>query len=227
MRYLKFLTKRINSFTFGILIAIVVLVGFALIAWSATLFEDDFTKPVEGWLVGPGPQGKATWGFSDGKYQVLITRPETVTKSLAPTGQDFTNFCLKVGARQLPVSPGEVGLAFGYKDQDKGVVFNTFGVFEDGSYRLGHFSQGELSNLNVSTAPMKLYPSASGRFNNLRVVVQNGTIQFYGNDKLLATVKEQDLKTTGRIGFFGRSGPEPFVTGRFDYITIMTPDCEP
>lgn len=213
----------------GLSIALGVLGLFALIAWSATLFKDDFTEPAEGWLVGPDPQGNARWSFHDGEYQVMLARPEALSWSLAPIVEAFPEFCAEIAARQLPVAPGEVGLAFGFRSQDEKEIFNTFGIFPDGSYRLGRFAQGQLANLPVATAPLKLYPSESGRFNNLRVVARDGELQFYGNGKLLATLKLEQLqvKPEGGIGFFGRSGAEPFVTGRFDFIRVMTPDCEP
>jgi len=209
------------------MIALGVLGIFALIVWSATLFEDDFTTPVEGWLVGPDPQGNASWRFSDGEYQVVITRPQAVTWSLAPAGRSFAEFCVEIDTRQLPVARGEVGLAFGFGTQDNKEIFKTFGIFEDGSYRLGRFTEGQLRDLAVATAPLKLNPAGTGRFNNLRVVAKEGNIEFYGNNQLLATAEAKQVEATGEIGFFGRSGVEPFVTGRFDFIRIMTPDCKP
>ena len=217
---------KMRSSVIGLLIALGVLGVFALVAWSATLFEDDFTTPAEGWLSGPDAQGKATWSFSNGEYQVLVIRPDAVTWSLAPRGESGSEFCLEVDARHLLFSWGEIGLVFGASLQDNGEVFNTFGVFEDGSYRLGRFAQGELENLPVTTAPSKLY--SSGHINNLRVVSRNGTVQFYGNGVLLATAEAEQLQlgSVGEIGFFGRSAEAPFAVGRFDYIRVMTPDCE-
>jgi hypothetical protein len=91
---------------------------------------------------------------------------------------------------------------------------------------LGRLSQGLIEDLPVTTEPFKLQPADF--FNDLRVVARDGVIQFYGNGELLATLdrEETGLDPTGEIGFFGRS-IEPFATGRFDSIRIMTPDCEP
>jgi len=223
-----FLSKRISwrePSVIGPLIGLVVLGLFVLIAWSATVFEDDFASPAQGWLSGPDAEGKAQWSFSNGEYQVLVFRPDCVTRSLAPTETSSADFCLETDARQLPFSSGETGLVFGFSRQDGQETFGTFGVFEDGSYRIGRFTQGQIENLPVTTAPTKLTCSD---YNNLKIVSKDGVIEFYGNNRLLASAKADQLglEVRGKTGFFGHSNLGSFAVGRFDYIKLMTPDCD-
>jgi hypothetical protein len=219
-------SRRRKALLYAVLVVFSVIGIMALIAWSATRFEDDFNPPKPGWLVGPDPQGTAIWSFSAGAYEAFISRPEAVTWSLNPTGESFSEFCVDIVALLTSFASGEVGLAFAARDGDGNVSFQSFGVFRDGSYRLGRLSQGLIEDLPVATEPLKLQPADF--FNDLRVVARDGVIRFYGNGELLATLDRKDmgLDPTGEIGFFGRS-TEPFATGRFDSIRIMTPDCEP
>lgn len=218
--------SRGKSSLIGLLIALGMLGVFALVVWSATLFEDDFTPPSGGWLSGPGAQGNAKWDFSNGEYQVLVTRPDSVSRSLAPTVESSPEFCLETDARQLPFSYGETGLVFGFNRHDGQETFGTFGVFADGSYRLGRFTQGEIENLPVTTAPTKL---SYNDYNNLKIVCKNGIVEFYGNDTLLASAEADQLglEVGGKAGFFGHSSIGSFTVGSFDYIKLMTPDCDP
>ncbi len=211
----------------GGLIALGVIASIALIAWSTTLFEDDFSPPKAGWLVGASPDGNAVWSFTPDEYEVLMTRPQGLSLSLNPSGQRFAEYCAEIKAVLLSLIPGEVGLAFGAKDQGQ-AGFATFGLFADGSYRLGRLAEGKIENLPVSTEPLKL--GVGGTSSLLRVVAKEGTLEFYGNDQLLATVHVEDvpgLDPAGEIGFFGHTVGAPLLLGRFDFIRIRTPDCAP
>lgn len=222
-------TRR--SWVAGSLIALGVLGSIALIALSTTLFEDDFSPPKEGWLMGASPDGNAVWSFTPEEYEVLMTRPQGVSLSLNPSGQNFAEYCTEIKAVLLSLIPGEVGLVFGAKDKDQGQGqegFATFGIFADGSYRLGRLAEGKIENLPVSTEPLKL--GVAGTSSLLRVVAKEGTLEFYGNDQLLATLRVEDvpgLDATGEIGFFGHTVGAPLLLGRFDFIRIRTPDCAP
>lgn len=216
-----------RSWIAGGLIALGVIASIALIAWSTTLFEDDFSPPKEGWLIGPSPDGNAVWSFTPEEYEVLMTRPQGVSLSLNPSGQNFAEYCAEIKAVLPSLIPGEVGLAFGAKDRGQ-EEFATFGLFADGSYRLGRLADGQIENLPVSTQPLKL--GVAGTSSLLRVVAKEGTLEFYGDDQLLATLRVEDvtgLDPAGEIGFFGHTVGAPLLLGQFDFIRIRTPDCAP
>lgn len=207
----------------GLLVSLALLVGVGVLAWSATLFEDDFDPPQPGWLLGPDPQGNAVWSASEGIYQVLLTRPNAFSTSLAPAGS-FSEFCLEGVVQQAFNNPShaEVGLLFAGSGEEEPASALTFGVFPDGSYRLGRWSDGALVDLPVATPPLKL--RREGANNVLRVVVRQDEVRFLANGELLATLQRE---AQGEVGFFGRSPAQAFTAGFFDAIRVMTPDCEP
>jgi len=207
----------------GVVIALGVLGLMGVLVWSATIFEDDFSPPKPGWLIGTDPFGNGTWSVIGGEYQVLVSRPRAISFSFAPV-KELSEFCVESAVRILATSArgSEVGLAVAGQGTGQATRFLTFGIFSDGAYRLGRFAAGRIEDLPVATAPLSLRPA--GLSNTLRIVAQGNTLHFYANDQLLATAQQT---ASGRIGFFGRAGRTPFAIGRFDYIRIMTPDCKP
>lgn len=214
---------RKNSMIGGLVIAMSVLGLIGGLVWSATIFEDDFSPPKPGWLIGADPFGNGTWSVVGGEYQVLVSRPRAISFSFAPV-KELAEFCVESAVKIMGTSArgSEVGLAVAGQGAGQAARFLTFGIFTDGAYRLGRFAAGAIEDLPVATAPISLRPA--GLFNTLKVVAQGDTLRFYANDQLLATAQQSP---SGRIGFFGRAGRTPFAIGRFDYIRIMTPDCKP
>jgi hypothetical protein len=214
---------RKSSAIVGMVIALSVLGLVGVLVWSATIFEDDFSPPKPGWLIGTDPFGNGTWSVVGGEYQVLVSRPRAISSSFAPV-KELSEFCVESAMKIMGTSArgSEVGLAVAGQGAGQAARFLTFGIFTDGAYRLGRFTAGKIEDLPVTTAPVSLRPA--GLLNTLKVVAQGSTLHFYANDQLLATAQQSP---SGRIGFFGRAGRTPFAIGRFDYIRIMTPDCKP
>ena len=214
---------RKSSAIVGLIIALGILGLIGILVWSATIFEDNFSPPKPGWLIGADPFGNGTWSIIGGEYQVLVSRPRAISSSFAPV-KELSEFCVESAVKIIGTSArgSEVGLAIAGQGTGQAARFLTFGIFIDGAYRLGQFTAGRIENLPVATAPVSVRPA--GLFNTLKVVAQGNTLHFYANDQLLATAQQA---ASGRIGFFGRAGRTPFAIGRFDYIRIMTPDCKP
>lgn len=205
----------------GVMVGFLVIIAIALIAWSTTWFDEDFEDAQSGWSVGLDPTGRGSWRISNGFYEVFILHTDSISRSLAPPGELIESpFRLESIVRVMPGSTGEAGVIFGYRSSDGQEEYNTFGIFEDGSYRLGRMLRGRLEDLPVTTAPIGLHPARS---NTLRIEIDAGVIRFYGNERLLATVTEEGVDASGEVGLFGRSKSDPFFVARFDSINLSLP----
>ena len=205
----------------GVLIGVLVISVVALIAWSTTWFEEDFEGTGGGWSIGLDPTGRGNWRVSNGYYEVFVLRRNSVSRSLAPSGESISApFQLETTVRVMPGNIGEAGLVYAYTATDGEEKYGTFGVFADGSYRLGRMLRGRLEDLPIATLPLAL---RSRRPNTLRIEADGNTVQFYGNDRLLATITEEGVEASGEVGFFARSEEDVFFVARFDSVVLSLP----
>jgi hypothetical protein len=208
----------------GILAGVLVILAVALIAWSTTWFDEDFETTGGGWSVGLDSTGSGNWRVSNGYYEVFMLRRHSVSRSLAPSGAAIAApFRLETTVRVMPGNIGEAGLVYACTMDEGEEGCRTFGVFPDGSYRLGRMLRGRLEDLPVATSPLALRSLTP---NTLRIEVDGDTIRFYGNDRLLATITEEGLEASGEVGVFARSETEPFFVARFDSVVLSVPSQE-
>src|SRR5437763_86371 len=62
----------------------------------AILFQDDFSKPANGWTATKTDYGE--FGYVDGEYRILLSKPDFNTYSLLPN-QSFDNCSVEVDVR--------------------------------------------------------------------------------------------------------------------------------
>jgi len=217
-------SRRTNPAVAGLLLGLLAILVLALIAWSTTWFDEDFEDSSGGWFVGLDTTGRGNWRISNGHYEVIMLQRDSLSRSLSPSAESIEPpFRLETTLRTMGGSPGEAGLVYACIAKDGKEEYRTFGVFADGSYRLGRILRGQLEDLPVATAPRMFRTHGS---NTLRIEADGDTIRFYGNGLLLATLAEEGLQSSGEVGLFARSETETFFVARFDSVILSLPENE-
>jgi hypothetical protein len=185
---------------------------------GTTLFQDDFSKPANGWIVAQTDHGE--FGYAEGEYRILLNKPDFNTYSILP-GQKFDNVSLEVDARLVS---GPTNGVFGLlcraeADERTASKAYVFAIRADGVYAiLKRTSPTFWDAIAMGRASKAIKPGNAT--NHLRADCSGGKLTFSVNgEKLLE--KTDTSFSTGLVGLAVTSQPksEP-VDVRFDNFTV-------
>jgi hypothetical protein len=187
-------------------------------AAGTVLFEDDFSKPTNGWMVAKTDY--AEFGYLDGEYRILLQKPDFNTFSILPK-QKFDNVSIEVDARLVSGSANGVFGILCRAEADEGTASKAyvFAIRADGVYGiLKRTSPSFWDAIAMGSGSKVIKPGNA--INHLRADCSGGTLTFYINgEKVLE--KADSAFSGGFVGFAVTTQPksEPLDV-RFDNFVI-------
>jgi len=182
------------------------------------LFQDDFSKPANGWMALK--KDYAEFGYLDGEYRILLSKPDFNTFSLLPK-QTFDNCSVEVDVR-LAAGPsdGVFGiLCRGEADQQTLQRGYVFAIRADGVYAIMKRTSPTFWDAIVYGKESKAIKPGNA-VNHLRAVCSGPRLTLYVNGEKLLEKTDSDFKA-GVAGLIVTSQPksEPLDV-RFDNFVV-------
>ena len=187
-------------------------------ASGTILFQDDFSKPANGWMASKTDY--AEFGYVDGEYRILLNKADFNTYSLLPK-QTFGNCSVEVDVR-LAAGPanGVFGiLCRGEADQQAIQKAYVFAIRADGFYAiLKRTSPTFWDAIAYGKESKAIKPNKA--VNRLRADCSGATLTLYVNGEKLLEKTDASFKT-GQVGLAVTSQPnsEPMDV-RFDNFMV-------
>jgi hypothetical protein len=187
-------------------------------AAGTILFQDDFSKPANGWTVAKTDH--AEFGYIEGEYRILLQKPDFNTYSILPK-QKFDNVSVEVDARLVS---GPANGVFGIlcraeADERTASKAYVFAIRADGVYAiLKRTSPSFWDAIAMGSGSKVIKPGNA--INHLRADCSGGTLTFFINgEKVLE--KADSAFAGGFVGFAVTTQPksEPLDV-RFDNFVI-------
>ncbi|HOU23327.1 MAG TPA: hypothetical protein PKW05_05835 [Anaerolineae bacterium] len=182
---------------------------------KTVFFSDDFGSTTSGW--GSGTDDDSEWGYQDGEYRILVTKPNLVVWVKPGTEYDLADLNLSVEAHSVAgTDDNEYGVVFRYVDGDN---FYKFTISSDGQYRV----QMQLKNEWVTLKPWaKSSLIHQGHSTNLIRVEARGTeLKFFVNGEMLTIVDDATF-ASGNFALVVGTFDEAGVEVRFDSLTVRS-----
>lgn len=201
--------------------------GLGLIAIAANaeapgsiLFQDDFSKPTNGWIATKTDYGE--FGYVDGEYRILLNKPDFNTYSLLPK-QSYDNFSVQVDVR---LAAGPADGVFGIlcrTEADAQTVHKAyvFAIRGDGFYAILKRTSPTFWDAIAYGKESKAIKPGNA-VNHLRADCAGDTLAFYVNGEKLLEKKDGDFKTGG-VGFAVTTQPKSEkLEVRFDNFVVSS-----
>ena len=187
-------------------------------AAGTALFQDDFSKPANGWMVAKTDY--AEFAYLDGEYRILLQKPDFNTYSILPK-QKFDNVSVEVDARLVS---GPANGVFGIlcraeADEHTASKAYVFAIRADGVYGILKRTSPSFWDAIAMGSGSKVIKPGNAT-NHLRADCSGGTLTFYINgEKVLE--KADSAFPGGFVGFAVTTQPksEPLDV-RFDNFAI-------
>jgi hypothetical protein len=187
-------------------------------ALGSVLFQDDFSKPANGWLAAKTDY--AEFAYLDGEYRILLRKPDFNTYSLLPK-QKFDNCSVEVDAR---LASGPANGVFGILcrgDADQQAVHTAyiFAIRADGFYAIMKRTSPTFWDAIAYGKESKAIKPGNA-VNHLRCVCSGASLTLYVNgEKLLE--KTDAAFTTGQVGLIVTTQPKSEAMDvRFDNFVV-------
>ena len=207
-----------------LLVALVLrLATIAVQAERAILFQDDFSKPANGWLATKTDY--AEFGYLDGEYRILLNKPDFNTYSLLPK-QSYDNCSVEVDVR---LAAGPSNGVFGILcrvEADAQTVHKAyvFAIRGDGFYAiLKRTSPSFWDAIAFGKESKAIKPGNA--VNHLRADCSGDTLTFYVNGEKLLEKTDAAFKSGG-VGLAVTTQPKSdSLDVRFDnfFVRSITP----
>ena len=189
-------------------------------ASGSVVFQDDFSKPANGWMVAKTDY--AEFAYLDGEYRILLNKPDFNTYSLLPK-QSFNNCSVEVDVH-LAAGPsnGVFGiLCRGEANEQTVQKAYVFAIRTDGFYAILKRTSPTFWDAIAYGKESKAIKSGNA-VNHLRADCSGGTLTLYVNgEKLLE--KTDDAFKAGQVGVAVTTQPksEPLDV-RFDNFVVRS-----
>ena len=191
---------------------------------SNVIFEDDFSDPNSGWVVGSDEEGEGK--YEDGGYRAVVTKADWTKWTVNPRIGELGDFSLEVDAKSIVASRYSYYAVLFRKRGDEQYVFAIRSG--DGSYQLdaqtyaiGKYDDADWHILKDWTRSNYIEKGTST--NRLKVTCSGAQITVYVNGHKLATVTDDSLGR-GVVALASASGPFGRADVLFDNLTIYAPD---
>ena len=187
-------------------------------ATGTILFQDDFSKPANGWTVAKTDY--AEFGYSDGEYRIHLVKPDFNTYSILPR-QKFDNVSVEVDARLVS---GPANGVFGILCRAEANESNAskayiFAIRADGFFAILKRTSPTFWDAIASGRGSKAIKPVNST-NRLRADCSGGKLTFYVNgEKVLETT--DNSFSGGLVGLAVTTQPksEPMDV-RFDNFAV-------
>ena len=187
-------------------------------ASGTVLFQDDFSKPANGWTVAKTDY--AEFGYADGEYRIVLNKADFNTYSILPK-QKFDNVSLEVDARLVS---GPANGVFGIlcraeADEQTASKAYIFAIRADGVYGILKRTSPSFWDAIAFGSGSKVIKPGNAT-NHLRADCSGGKLTFYINgEKVLE--KSDTSFSGGFVGFAVTTQPksEPMEV-RFDNFAV-------
>jgi 3-keto-disaccharide hydrolase len=187
-------------------------------AAGTILFQDDFSKPANGWTIAKTDY--AEFSYMDGEYRILLSKPDFNTYSILPK-QKFDNASFEVDARLVS---GPANGVFGIlcraeADERTASKAYIFAIRADGFYAILKRTSLTFWDAIATGSGSKVIKPGNST-NHLRADCSGGKLTFYINGEK-ALEKADSAFSGGFVGFAVTTQPksEPLDV-RFDNFVI-------
>ncbi|MFL6518627.1 MAG: family 16 glycoside hydrolase [Chthoniobacterales bacterium] len=189
-------------------------------AFSSILFQDDFSKPANGWMAAKTDY--AEFAYFEGEYRILLNKPDFNTYSLLPK-QSFNNCSVEVDVR-LAAGPsnGVFGILCRAEASQQTVQkAYVFAIRTDGFYAILKRTSPTFWDAIAYGKESKAIKSGN-TVNHLRADCFGGTLTLYVNGEKLLEKTDAAFKA-GQVGLAVTTQPksEPLDV-RFDNFVVRS-----
>lgn len=160
---------------------------------SELLYRDDFDDSDSEWPISSGDTYDQ--GYSKGEYRFLVKKAGS--GNWAQAIPSFTDFDVRVQARNSRAQAGNYGLIFRFQNSDNYYVFWVNPA--SGSYRAIKYVSGEFSTM-IPWGNSPFIPRGNDPI-VLRVVARGANLTFYVNDYQIDNLTDSSFRS-GRIGLW-------------------------
>lgn len=183
---------------------------------GSLLFQDDFSKPTSGWLVGQDDRGLVQ--FDGGGLRILVTQPASAR--LTVPRLSFRDVRIEVDTAKMGgPDDNNFGLVCRYQDEAN---FYFFEISSDGYFTVGKYKDGVMSLIGMTQMQSHNAIHQGVAINHLRADCSGSTLAFYVNGKQLMGAEDQDLKS-GDIGLIAGALKTPGTDILFDNLSVVQP----
>jgi hypothetical protein len=187
-------------------------------AAGTTLFQDDFSKPANGWIVAKTDY--AEFSYAEGEYRVLLNKPDFNTYSILPK-QKYDHVSVEVDAR-LASGPanGVFGLLCrGEADEQTASKAYIFAIRADGVYAILKRTSPTFWDAIAMGSKSKAIKPGNAT-NRLRADCAGGKLSFYVNGEKLLEKTDASF-SGGLVGLAVTTQPKSDpMDVRFDNFVI-------
>jgi hypothetical protein len=216
-------TKLTYRILFILMLCFLVLSGCSKVARPEgvePLYATDFTDGT--WEVGDYSTGRV--GYAGGEY--FVTQFGGSDFMWGQAYRNFTDVDIWVNAQQISGPSNDntgygVMCRVGYNAGTGDLTGYWFGIGADGYYSIQKFSANEIVIL-VDWENSGAIREGNGRVNELRVVCQGSTLEFYVNGMKVAETSDNSY-SFGDIGLGGASFEADSAEFRFDDLEVYQP----
>ena len=183
---------------------------------GSLLFQDDFSKPSSGWLVGQDGNGLVQ--YDRGGIRIYVSQPAAARLSVP--NLSFNDVHIEVDTAKLAgPDDNNYGLLCRYQDEAN---FYFFEISSDGYYSVGKYKDGVMSLIGMSQMQSHTSIHQGNALNHLRADCAGPNLDFYINGKKVSGVVDNDLKS-GDIGLIAGALKTAGTDVLFDNLSVLQP----
>jgi hypothetical protein len=185
-------------------------------ASGSLLFQDDFSKPSSGWLVGQDGSGLVQ--YISGGMRIFVSQPAAAR--LTVPNLSFKDVRIEVDTVKLAgPDDNNFGLICRYQDEAN---FYFFEISSDGYYTVGKYKDGIMSLIGMSQMQSHNSIHQGASKNHLRADCTGSNLAFYINNQKVTSVVDHELKS-GDIGLIAGALKTAGTDIFFDNLSVLQP----
>jgi hypothetical protein len=183
---------------------------------GSLLFQDNFSDPSGGWLVGQDTSGLVQ--YAGGGIRIYVAKPSAAR--LTVPSLSFSDVRIEVDTLKLGgTDDNNFGLVCRYQDESN---FYFFEISSDGYYTVGKYIDGVMSLIGMSQMQSHNAIHQGVAINHLSAECSGSNLAFFVNGKKVSGVEDNDLKS-GDIGLIAGALGTAGTDVLFDNLTVVQP----
>jgi hypothetical protein len=190
--------------------------GLTSAAPGTVLFQDDFTNPASGWLIGEDEIGLTE--YTESGFRIFV-ESSAAAKVTIPRLQ-FKDVRMEVLARKNGgPDDNDYGLVCRYRDQDN---FYFLTISSDGYYGIGKYKDNELILIGMEKMQTSDHIHQGNTVNHLRADCIGDRLSLYVNGQRIWEVQDTDFQT-GDVGLIAGTFNTPGTDIIFEKFIVLQP----